>query len=63
MWKRYFGPYALIVGIDIVPACKEFEEDQIQVRIGNQSDTKFLHQIIEEFGALSSDAKRNTPPI
>jgi hypothetical protein len=51
LWKRYLGPFAQIVGIDIVPACKVFEESQIAVRIGDQSDPQFLSQIIEEFGS------------
>ena len=51
MWKRYLGPHAQIVGIDINPECKGFEEDQIQVRIGSQSDTAFLQSIVDEFGA------------
>lgn len=51
MWKRYFGPYARIIGIDINPACKGFEEDQIEVRIGDQSDREFLKRIVDEFGA------------
>lgn len=51
MWKRYFGPHARIIGIDINPACKSFEEDQIEVRIGDQSDEKFLKSIVDEFGA------------
>jgi hypothetical protein len=50
MWKRYLGPHALIVGLDINPECKKFEEDQIQIRIGSQSDTGFLSGVIEEFG-------------
>jgi len=50
MWKRYFGPYAQIVGLDINPECKSFEEDQIQVRIGSQSDTGFLQSVLDEFG-------------
>ncbi len=51
MWKRYFGPHARIIGIDINPECKGFEEDQIEVRIGDQSDEKFLQSVIDEFGA------------
>jgi SAM-dependent methyltransferase len=51
MWKRYFGPHARIVGIDVNPACKAFEEDQIEVRIGDQSDEKFLQSVIDEVGA------------
>lgn len=50
MWKRYFGPHAFIVGIDIIPECKEFEEDQIAMRIGNQSDLPFLEGVLAEFG-------------
>jgi hypothetical protein len=50
MWKRYLGPHALIVGIDVNPECKTFEEDQIKIRIGSQSDTSFLENIIAEFG-------------
>ncbi|MGO9686553.1 MAG: class I SAM-dependent methyltransferase [Beijerinckiaceae bacterium] len=51
LWKRYLGPFAQIVGIDIDPGCKEAEEDQIAVRIGDQSDLGFLQQIIDEFGS------------
>ena len=29
MWKHYFGLYSKIVGIDINPVCKQFEEAQI----------------------------------
>jgi hypothetical protein len=50
MWKRYFGPQARIVGIDINANCKTFEEDQIDVRIGDQSDVKLLQSLIDEFG-------------
>jgi hypothetical protein len=51
MWKRYFGPHARIIGIDINPACKTFEEDQIEVRIGDQSDATLMQSLIDEFGA------------
>lgn len=50
MWKRFFGPFAQIVGIDIEPACKAYEEDQIAVRIGNQNDSDFINKVMEEFG-------------
>jgi SAM-dependent methyltransferase len=50
MWKRYFGPHAQIVGIDINSECRAFEEDQIDVRIGDQSDQVFLKSLIDEFG-------------
>ncbi len=50
MWKRHLGPFAEIVGIDIAPECKAFEEDQIAIRIGDQADTAFLDSVIAEFG-------------
>lgn len=50
MWKKYFGPMATIVGIDCNPACKNYEETYINVRIGDQGDKEFLKSVIEEFG-------------
>ncbi len=50
MWKRYFGPHARVIGIDVDPQCIEFAEDQIEIRIGSQSDVTFLEGIISEFG-------------
>jgi hypothetical protein len=47
MWKEYFGPKARIVGIDVDPQCKAFEEDQIQVLIGDQADRRFLRSVRE----------------
>lgn len=53
LWKQYFGPMVRIVGLDIRDECKSFEEDQISVRIGDQSDPAFLASVIEEFGTPS----------
>lgn len=50
MWKRYFGPHARIVGIDVNQECKKFEEDQVTVYIGEQQDRQFLQRMIEETG-------------
>ena len=50
MWKRYFGPHARIVGIDINPDCKKFEEDQVEIYIGPQQDLQFLQNVIDEVG-------------
>jgi|SRR5271166_4987453 len=51
MWKRYFGPHAQIVGVDSRPDCAAYQEDQIDIRIGDQSDLTFLSNLIDEFGA------------
>lgn len=50
MWKRYFGPVAHIVGIDIRPRAKEYEEHQITVEIGDQGDSDFLAKVVDEYG-------------
>jgi len=46
MWKKYFGENAKIYGIDINPECKSFEEDNIEIFIGSQSDRNFLKEIV-----------------
>jgi cephalosporin hydroxylase len=51
LWKRFFGPYARIIGLDINPHFVAYEEDQIQVRIGDQKDPAFLGGVVDEFGA------------
>ena len=50
MWQRYFGPNAVIVGLDINPECREHATRGINVRIGDQADPVFLASVIEEFG-------------
>jgi hypothetical protein len=50
MWKRYLGPHARIIGIDIDPTCADASEDQIDVRIGDQANPAFLSGIVDEFG-------------
>lgn len=50
MWKHYFGAGARIVGVDINPACKSLEEDQITVVTGDQEDRAFLSELRETVG-------------
>ena len=50
MWKRWLGPHARIVGIDIDPRAKGAAEDQCDVRIGSQSDIGFMKSVVKEFG-------------
>lgn len=54
MWKRWFGPLAVIVGLDVRPECKTFEEDQIHVRIGDQKDLSTLSALVDEFGPFDA---------
>ena len=50
MWQRFLGPFATIVGIDINPNCKQYEEDEIHVCIGDQKDRGFLQSVISKYG-------------
>ena len=52
LWKRYFGPHATIIGVDIEPRCLSHVEDQINIRIGSQNDREFLKSVVEEFGSI-----------
>ncbi len=48
MWREYFGPDCKVFGVDINPHCKQLEEDQIQVFIGDQQDRRFLKSLAEQ---------------
>jgi hypothetical protein len=49
LWKRYLGPLAQIVGLDIIDKTA-FEEDQIAIRVGDQADHSALERVLDEFG-------------
>lgn len=51
LWRRYFGPDARIMGIDINSDCAERVEAPNMVRIGSQDDPAFLADCIAELGA------------
>ncbi len=48
IWKRYFGPKAKIIGVDINPECKKLEEEQITILIGDSGKKKFLRSILDQ---------------
>src|SRR6185437_3735770 len=48
LWRRYFGPEAIIFGIDIDPACAALDGQDAQVRIGSQDDARFLERVVSE---------------
>jgi Methyltransferase domain len=52
MWKEFFHPDSVIVGIDIDRNCRQYEiaEQKIHVRIGSQADPDFLAAVNDEFG-------------
>lgn len=44
MWRRYLGPQAKIIGVDIDPACKTLEKEGFEIWIGDQADPQFWEQ-------------------
>jgi hypothetical protein len=48
MWKDYFGPEAMIWGVDVNPLCRQFEEPRVQIVIGDQGDPAFLARLARE---------------
>jgi hypothetical protein len=52
LWRKFFGPDATIVGIDVDPRCAAFDDDVATVRIGSQNDTDFLTSIVAEIGGV-----------
>lgn len=45
MWKDYFGSKCKVIGVDILPECKAFEEENIEIIIGSQEDVSFLDEL------------------
>jgi len=48
MWRNYFGPEVQLVGVDINPNCKRFEEAGVRIFIGDQADRSFLRRLAQE---------------
>lgn len=52
LWRRYLGPFVRVVGVDVRPECAAFSGDQIEIRIGSQSDPAFLRSLVKELGTI-----------
>lgn len=52
VWRKFFGPDAVIYGIDIDPECARFDGMAGQVRIGSQADPDFLNRVVDEMGGV-----------
>ena len=47
MWRSYLGAKCQIYGVDIEPACRAYESEQVKVLIGDQSDRSFWRRFRE----------------
>ena len=45
MWHDYFGAGTRVVGIDIDPRCRQFEDASTTILIGDQADRSFLAEV------------------
>lgn len=55
MWKEYFkmpDNKIQIYGVDIDPACKALEEENIKIFIGSQEDREFLRKLKKKIGKV-----------
>ena len=52
MWRDYFGPEARIIGVDLNPNAKKWEENGFEIYIGSQSDIKFWEAFKQEVGSI-----------
>jgi hypothetical protein len=49
MWRDYFGEGVKIIGVDIDPRCRQFEDEATTILIGDQADPAFLGEIRSRF--------------
>ena len=54
MWREFFGPQARIIGIDLNPNAKKWEEHGFEIYIGSQSDKDFWSKFINDIGPVVS---------
>jgi hypothetical protein len=50
MWRKFFGPEARIIGIDLNPLAKKWEADGFEIYIGSQSDGAFWDRFFSSVG-------------
>ena len=58
IWKKYFGPDSIIVGIDIDPSCQSMNSHEFHIHIGDQSNESFLENVLggyQEFDVVIDD--------
>src|SRR3954454_5508671 len=48
MWKKYFGDKVHIYGVDINPRCKDLEDNQTTIFIGEQENRSFWKELKEK---------------
>lgn len=52
MWRDFFGPEARIIGIDLNPSAKKWEEHGFEIFIGSQEDEVFWRDFVRAVGPV-----------
>ena len=52
IWKKYFHEDSRIIGIDLNPECKKFEEKGVEIFIGDQSSEIFWEDFFKKVGKV-----------
>ena len=53
VWRKYFGPDAVIHGLDIDPQCAYVVPASVaRVHVGSQDDKELLRRVVEEMGGV-----------
>lgn len=50
MWRKWLGPNARIIGIDLNPAAKRWEQHGFEIFIGDQADPTFWEKTCTQIG-------------
>jgi hypothetical protein len=54
MWRNWLGPDARIVGIDLNPEVKKWEEYGFEIYVGDQGDPAFVQNTLEKIGGFDA---------
>jgi cephalosporin hydroxylase len=52
MWRDFFGPAARIIGVELNPEARKWEQSGFEIYIGSQSDPKFWRDLFEKIGPV-----------
>lgn len=52
MWRKFFGPKARIIGIDLNPDAREWEKHGFEIYIGDQSSDTFWAELFQKIGKV-----------
>lgn len=52
MWREFFGPQARIIGVELNPLAKKWEEHGFEIHTGSQADPDFWKQFFAKVGPV-----------